>query len=292
MRICPIGRFWRLDAEGFIQNDAGPEKIFPPYSKLVAEVCETYLEHLDQHVRGIYVRGTVARGVALKGVSDLDSFALVSCDTGGLDLAWMRGEAERLRVRHPYVTSVDLGCVGRDEIGSTERFSELDLLLVTQTACVWGEDVVPYLPMYKPGVLVANSDISQIGTDIEEAIGVLETDPGPGGSTLYWCRRIAKNIVRAGFSLTILRERSYTRDLYPCYRTFTRQYSKQESGMRRAVEYALDPSPVAKEVRAFLSDFGSWMVEAANKWLDSHNPSRDVELELSRHQEEFKFVGI
>ncbi len=290
MHIRPIGRSWRLDAEGFIQNDAGPEKIFPPYSKLVAEVRDTYLEHLGQHVRGIYVRGTVARGVALEGVSDLDSFALVSCDPEGLGLAWTRDETERLRARHPCVTSVDLGCVGRDEIGSMERFSELDLLMVTQTACVWGEDVLPYLPRYKPGVLVANSDISQIGpADIEEAIGELETEPG---STRYWCRRIAKNIIRAGFSLTILRKRSYTRDLYPCYRAFARRYSKQESGMRRAVEYALDPSPDAEEVRAFLRDFGSWMIEAADEWLDLHNPSREVELEFSRHQEEVKFGGV
>jgi hypothetical protein len=289
VRIRPIGRFWRLDAEGFIQNDAAPEKILPPYSALVAEVRDAYLEHLGRRVHSIYVRGTVARGVAAEGVSDLDSFALVNRDPEeDLDLSWTREMAERLRARHPYVSGVELGCVDSGEIGSTQRFSELDLLMVTQTACVWGEDVIPYLPRYKPGILVANSDISQIKPDIEEAIVALNTDPG-AQSTRYWCRRLTKNIIRAGFSLTSLRERSYTRDLYPCYRTFANQYPKQESGMRRAVEYALDPSPDAEEVKAFLSDFGGWMIEAADHWLKLHNPSREVALEFRRYREEVRF---
>ena len=61
--------------------------------------------------------------------------------------------------------------------------------------------------------------------------------------------------------------------------------------MRRAVEYALDPSPDAEEVKAFLNDFGGWGIEAAEAWLELHNPSREVELELSRHREEVKFGG-
>ncbi len=290
VRIGPIGRFWRLDADGFIQNDAGPEKILPPYSALVAEVRDAYLEHLGQSAHSIYVRGTVARGVAVEGVSDLDSFALVTCNPEDLNLSWVEGVAKRLRARHPYVSGVDLECVESDEIGSTERFSELDLLMVTQTACIWGEEVIPNLPRYKPGVLVANSDISQIKPDTEEAVVGLNMDSG-ASNTCYWCRRIAKNIIRAGFSLTILRERSYTRDLYPCYRAFASRYPEQERGMRRAVEYALDPSLDAEEVKAFLSDFGGWMIEVADDWLEVHNPSREVELAFSRHREEVKFGG-
>ena len=143
---------------------------------------------------------------------------------------------------------------------------------------------------YKPGILVANSDISQIKPDIEEAIVGLDVNSG-SQSSRYWCRRIAKNIIRAGFSLTILRERSYTRDLYPCYRAFARRYPQQESRMRRAVEYALDPSANAEEVRAFLSDFGGWMIEAAEDWLEVHNPSGEVELEFSKYREEVTFGG-
>jgi hypothetical protein len=290
VRIRPIGRFWRIDADGFIQNDAAPQKILPPYSRLVADVRDVYLEHLGRRAHSVYVRGTVARGLAVEGVSDLDSFALVRCAPESPDLSWTGALAERLLTQHPYVSGIELGCVDSDEIASTERFSELDLLMVTQTACIWGEDVIPYLPSYKPGILVANSDISQIKPDIEEAILGLDTDSGTQ-SARYWCRRIAKNIVRAGFSLTILQNRSYTRDLYPCYRAFAKRYPKQESRMRRAVEYGLDPSSDAEEVKVFLSDFGGWMIEAADDWLELHNPSRQLALAFRTHPEEVIFSG-
>lgn len=126
----------------------------------MAEVRDAYREHLDRHVRGIYVRGTVARGTAIDGVSDLGDFALV--DSGGLDLSWRDGVSERLMARHPHVTGVGLDVVTTDDIGSMDRFSELALQMVTQTACVWGEDIIPRLPKYRPGVLVANNDVSSL----------------------------------------------------------------------------------------------------------------------------------
>lgn len=141
----------------------------------------------------------MARGTAVDGVSDLDDFALLDRNPNDPDLSWREGAAERLTARHTHVTGVGLDLVTADEIGGTDRFSELALQMGTQTACVWGEDVIPRLPRYRPGVLVANN-VVQIQADIEEAISELERDPSHE-NTRYWCRRISKNIVRAGFSL-------------------------------------------------------------------------------------------
>jgi hypothetical protein len=135
---------------------------------------------------------------------------------------------------------------------------------------------------------VANSDLCQIRTDVEEALAEFHANP-PQEQTSYWCRRIAKNIVRSGFSLTILDEPQYTRDLYPCYRTFARHYPEHGRDMRNAIEYALTPSTDAAEVTAYLKDFGKWIVEEAEAWLAKHNPSREPELVLGRYQEEVRF---
>lgn len=285
--IRPVGKLWLLDAGGFILNDAAPEKILSPYDRLVAQVRDAYLEHLGPDVRGVYIRGTVARGMALGGASDLDSFVLVGRDPETLDLSWKEGVAERLLSLHPYVTGIDLGCIGPEAFANTDRFSELGLLMATQTACVWGENFIPSLPKYRPGVLVANSDLCQIRPDIEEALTEIDQDPSPE-KVRYWCRRIAKNIVRAGFSLTMLREKTYTRDLYPCYKAFARWYPGRTAAMRRSVGYALDPSSEASEVKNFLKDFGGWMVQEADRWLERHNSSRVQELQLSDYPEEVK----
>lgn len=119
-------------------------------------------------MRGVYVRGTVARGMAVAGISDIDDFALLERDPSGLDLSWTEGASEYLRARYPFVTGVGMECLGPKDFGPTGRFSEPGFLLVTQTACVWGEDVIPSLPRYRPGVVVANNDIVQIKANIDE----------------------------------------------------------------------------------------------------------------------------
>ena len=201
---------------------------------------------------------------------------------------WSHGATKHLLTQYPFITGIGFECLNLDDLGEDYRFSELGLLMVTQTTCVWGEDVIPKLPSYKSGILVANSDLCQIRTDVEEALAELHANPSRE-QAFYWCRRIAKNIVRSGFSLGTLGERQYTRDLYPCYRTFARRYPEHEHDMRRAIEYALTPSPNAEEVTAYLKDFGKWVVEEAEAWLAKHNPSREPEPVLERHQEEVRF---
>ena len=73
--VKPISRFWRLDADDFIENDAALARVPPAYTDPLAEVRDAYLEHLEDCIHSIYVRGTVTRGIAVEGVSDLDDFA-------------------------------------------------------------------------------------------------------------------------------------------------------------------------------------------------------------------------
>ena len=61
-------------------------------------------------------------------------------------------------------------CCHPSVYASDERLSTLPLIfspdvgggcyrqfMTSKAACVWGEDVIPYLPRYKQGILVANS---------------------------------------------------------------------------------------------------------------------------------------
>lgn len=66
-------------------------------------------------------------------------------------------------------------------------------------------------------------------------------------------------------------------------------HPEQKSEMRSAVEYALDPSPETEGVISFLKGFGAWMVEAASGWLDLHNPTRELALNLRKFPEEARY---
>lgn len=281
LQLLDIGGLWPLDAGGFILSDASPDKILPPYQAAVAAAVAAYRKHLGTQLSGVYVRGTVPRGQAVPGVSDLDCFAVVSGAAEDLDDTWLKAAGAEIAQAQPIVSDVQLEIWPLAEVLVTDRFSEMSFLLKTQSACVWGQDLAPRLPRFKPDAIVANNDISQIRPDIEEAIAALHADGSPP-RVLYWCRRIMKNILRTGFSLVMLDEGVFTRDLKLCYEFFARQYPGQDQAMRRVLELAIQPTSDRGVVLDLLTTFGAWMIARADEWLLQHNPSRVVEMPIVR----------
>lgn len=279
LQLLAIGGLWPLDADGYLLSDASPAKILPPYRAAVAAAVTAYREHLGAQLAGVYVRGTVPRGQAVPGVSDLDCFAVVSGDPEAIDDTWLKAAGAEIVRLHPIVSDVQLEIWPLAEVLITDRFTEMGFLLKTQSACVWGDDLAPRLPRFKPDAIVANNDISQLRPDIQAAIAALQADSSPP-SVRYWCRRIMKNIVRAGFSLVMLEAGVFTRDLKLCYEFFARHYPAQESAMRRVLELAIQPATDREVVLELLTTFGGWMIARADEWLEQHNPSKIVEMPM------------
>lgn len=285
-RIRPLGRFWPLDEEGFLANDAAHWKIASPFSSVVEEARVACLE--APGIRSFYVRGTVARGEAIQEISDLDCLAVLERSPTTVELSRMENRAEEIGYRNSCVSGVTLELVDLAEIGFSSgplRFSELGLQLVTQGLCLAGRDDTSALPRYRPGVLVANNDVCQIRSDIQEALRAVEQDRSPK-NVEYWCRRISKNVVRTGLSLTLPDGGRYARDLYPCYRAFSEMYPEAEANMKLAVASILSLTTDAGQVKDFLTGFGSWIACTADAWLARHNPSGELGIALSDFPEE------
>jgi len=87
-----------------------------------------------------------------------------------------------------------------------------------------------------------------------------------------------KIIVRTGLALVITKENTYTRDLYPAYKMFSKYYPEKESDMRKALEYAITPIIDTNQLLSFLNEYGTWMVSEADKWLQCYNPNREINI--------------
>jgi hypothetical protein len=278
-KLLDIGRLWPIDAEGYIVNDASSSMIAPPYHGAVAAVVATYQRYLGAQLHSVYVRGTVPRGQAVLGVSDLDCFAVALGAPDQLDDSWLKAEGMRIAAEHRCVSDIQLEIWSYAEVLVTDRFTEMSFLLKTQSACVWGPDLAPDLPRFKPDLIVANNDISQIQPDIEAALAALNADAS-SQNVLYWCRRIMKNILRTGFSLVMLEERAFTRDLKLCYEYFSRHYPERADTMRQVLDLAIEPTSDRATVLRVLHTFGGWMIAEADNWLARHNPAKIVEMPL------------
>lgn len=274
------GRLWRITTDGIILSDARREYIQPPFEAVVNDLVGAVAANIGADAHSIYVTGSIARGLAVPGESDANVFAVLT-ETSDPELVrqdWI-GPAEAAAVeRHACISDAQIELWPYGYVfGSPDRFSIGGFIVRTHSVCLWGSDLANELPDYRLGPAIPNDDIVQLQLDLEEASAEIRADAGPE-NVRYWCRRIMKNILRAGFGLVMLEEGIFTRDIDLCCEVFGRHHSDHAADMRRTLAYARQPSTNAGEVLTFLDSWGSWMIRQADIWLDRHNPHRDLAL--------------
>jgi predicted nucleotidyltransferase len=279
--ILEIGQIFKTNDAGFIVNHSRVEKIVAPWNQVVEAVSDGYRKHLGENVHSIYIRGSVARGLAREHVSDVDSFAVVKAEVTNLD--WTANLAREVAGRFSFCTGVELICLTYEDLlhGDDEYNASWRMMLKTQCACIYGEDLAGRLPDYKPGAetVVHATDLRRHVERLTDDLRALRlicrlpfaerlfksSDGGYGPLVSLGCAELMKRILRTGFEIVMEQEGVYTRDLYPCYRIFSKHFPAQERNMRRALELAVNPTSDPKELLAFLEDFGRWMIRAAEE---------------------------
>ncbi|TDM05373.1 MAG: nucleotidyltransferase [Ideonella sp. MAG2] len=255
--IRPIGDVLSVDAEGFLINPCHRDLIAPPWSVAVAAVVEAYRSHFGARLHSVYVRGSVAKGTAMLDVSDIDTFAVLHGEPEDADRSWVEVLHPRLAQDFPFQSGVELAMVSLCTVREDTAAWVWPFLIKTQSICLWGQDLAPTLPGFKPGPALASHALT-LADDLQE-FTVHCPEAGEARDGQDWCQWIMKRVVRAGFELTMARERTYTRDLYPCYAAFARHYPEQAPQMRQALQWAIGPTSDKATLAQFLDDFGVWM---------------------------------
>lgn len=277
--ILEIGQVLEPDDAGFIVNPSSIDKIVDPWRQVVEAVKEGYINNLGDNAHSIYIRGSVARGQARERVSDIDSLAVAHEVTP--DLAWASGLKKDLAERFPFCAGVEIVCLPYDELlrADDDINASWRMMLKTQCVCVFGEDLAARLPAYRLGAdMVVHADdirrpIERLSDDLRALafIGKLPfsarffkpLSDGCRPIVRLGCAEIMKRIIRAGFEIVMEKEGVYTRDLYPCYKIFSKHFPEKERSMRTALELAINPSSDLQEVSRFLDDFGPWIIAKA-----------------------------
>jgi hypothetical protein len=271
--ILPIGDVLPLDAEGYLVNPCRSELIVPPWSDAVAAIKAAYLQHLAEKMHSLYLRGSVAKGRAIAEVSDIDTFAVIFGERDQIDRSWVRAFQQYMAVQFPFQTGIEIGFVPYRAVCDAYGARGSRRMIKTQCICLWGEDLAPLIPPYKPGRALVGHAFG-IKADIQlvvEQLPAIEDIP----TICRRCQWIMKRLLRTGFELVMEREQTYTRDLYPCYVAFSRHFPAQEQQMKHALEQAIVPSDTKEELVQFLHVFGSWMIAAVTEAFPPAQPGPD-----------------
>ncbi|RWZ54486.1 nucleotidyltransferase [Halobacillus fulvus] len=278
--IKAIGSLCSLDDNGYMINDSDHTKINPKFQEVIELIKESCLSFLPKEIHSIYIRGSVPRGLDVDGVSDLDAIIVTHSNLENLDLEWVEETEQWMDQKFAFVHGVELGFFPLSEVEESEYCSMIPFILKTYGVCVYGENLLPKLPNYKPDSSLANEHLLHLTALIDQAKHELtgNEDVEDIQSCCSWIMRI---IVRAGMALVMVQEKAYTRDLFPAYQLFSKHYPEKEPEMREALWYAINPLSSSDDIVAFLNEFGSWMKAEADRWLDVYNPTRERHLPLS-----------
>lgn len=260
--IRPIGTQQPVDAEGLIVNTCAAGLIREPWSRLVSDVLAQCLRELGISLHSLQLRGSVPRGTAVEGISDLD----VLCITNGRlrqSSIWIDRMARRVEALYPFCRALDLRVWPLCDVVGLPSSHSARFLLKTQGLCIWGAD----LTADWPGVPLEQARIALKGLPVameRMRMAIAQRSPADEALMVARCRWLAKKVVRAGFELVAPLERTYTRDLQPCWQGFARHHPELASSMEEVLVLAIKPTARAAPLIKMIELGEKVLLEARN----------------------------
>lgn len=280
--IWPQGRFWPMDADGHILNDGDAEKLDPIYDIAIRQTVSALHRNLKSTLHSAYITGAVARGLSCPGASDLEVRAVLrrGATLPAIQPGWIEMAAGVAAAGQIAAQRVDLRAYNwHDVFPGTERFSWAAFELASTGVCLWGEDLTEELPLLQPGPAIANRDIVRLEDTLSDMAQAL-TVSVPSSRVREHTRIAAEAVLLAGGAFVMEEEMVYTRDLDLARDLFLLHFPEHKADMHEAYRLARRPSHDAEAGHAFVERVRAWMVPMANRWLDRHNPYRQMAMPL------------
>ena len=243
------------DDDGLLAPQAHANKIQDKWRRPLESMIQAYQRIIGSNLSAVYVRGSVAVGRALDGISDIDTFALLTHWAQAPDLAVFEPMETALSIKFPFVEQFEFNVFPHAALPQARA---LAALIATQSACVFGADVTDQLPRFAPGYDLLEYDW-QLPQQAKTTVRRLEN--ADGITFARWTRWLMKQFLRAGFGLVMMRAGCFTRDPYPCYRYFADYYPERAAEMRCALELAVNPGNDVTPMRTLADEFAPWLHE-------------------------------
>ncbi|MEU1279101.1 nucleotidyltransferase domain-containing protein [Streptomyces sp. NPDC005805] len=262
-----------LNPAGTIAREGSPDRVPPPFAPVVAALREEFDGRFGggRGLHGLYLYGSVPRGTARPGVSDLDALVLLDREPTARDRADAADLAAALDAAHPAVDGVGVLLHSAAEAMSDLERYDLGFFVACLCTPLLGEDLGARLPAYRPTSLLAretNGDLARVlprWRTLERETAGCET-AAAGAERAALVRRVARRIVRTGFTLVMPRWGGWTSDLELSAELFGHWYPERAGQMRRLAAVGLNGPPGVAEVaggedvlRPALDDLGPWL---------------------------------
>ncbi|MFF3262628.1 nucleotidyltransferase [Streptomyces sp. NPDC002932] len=251
-----------LEPDGTIAREGSlsrvPERFAPVVAAARSRISEVFgPDRLDS----AYIYGSIPRGTAVPGVSDLDLLLALRDRPTDQDRTDADGIEAALDAAFGVIDGV--GIVLGDTATLLSELERHDLGFFIACLCtpLLGDDLAGRLPRYRPSSLLAretNGDLCLLLPRWHERAAGTTTD----SERRAMSRRVARRIVRTGFTLVMPRWGGWTSDLSECAELFARYYPhlpERAEQMRLAARTGRAPTADAAVLSMLVDDLAPWL---------------------------------
>ncbi|MEW2631045.1 nucleotidyltransferase domain-containing protein [Streptomyces sp. NPDC048389] len=248
-----------LNPDGTIAREGSLDHVTARFAPVVAAArAEIAGRFGDGRLHSAYVYGSIPRGTAVPGISDLDLLLVLAEEPTARDRADADAAEGVLDGSFDVIDGVGVLLVGVGAaLSELERY-DLGFFISCLCTPLLGEDLAARLPPQRPTSLLAretNGDLALALPRWRDGLLNARTD----AERRAMCRRIARRVVRSGFTLVMPRWGGWTSDLHESAELFARYYPRRAAQMRSAARAARTPTPDPAGLRALTEDLGPWL---------------------------------
>jgi uncharacterized protein len=250
-----------INKNGFVINQGNINKIQPEYKIVLDEIIKKVINQFGENVISMYVRGSVSVGRAIKNISDIDFIVITKDKLSEADVQWQINQIDYIEKQYPYLSIMDLTIITKDDLLSSNEYKNLSIYLKTQSACLYGEDIVSRLPEVKPSRELALKMYSGLDKEIKRLRSIFSgeikepTYLNKVRPFEFWCIWLSRVLLRSGLGLVMIKTPVYTQDLKDCYRLFSQEYTEHAKEMEQALAWAVNPTNDTEKIIKYIDSF-------------------------------------
>lgn len=258
MEIKRTGKFHIVNNIGEIQNSSIIPIQQSEYKTVLDEIKNEILSHFKNNVHSIYIRGSVAKGIAIPFVSDMDFVVLLKNKAVNIDDFEIITD-EKIRTKYHFVNGIEFFFITQDDVSD----SKIQFLLKTQCGCIFGNNIIEKIRNFNIGK-DAYSHSGDFNKDVQNITEELKTEENEDEIKSI-CSWIMKRIIRTSFETVMIKDNSYTRDLYLNYEVFCKYHPNKEMEMRKALLLAINPTNNKAEITSTINGLFDYIQNEINK---------------------------
>ncbi|WP_128375329.1 nucleotidyltransferase [Streptomyces cavernae] len=258
--MATTGQHKGLDSQGYIVPEGSLGKVPYAFRPVVAAARDRLIDVFGARMTSGYLYGSVPRGTARVGRSGLDLLLALREEPTDADRAEARTLGEALDKEFPEIDGVGTLLYSRRRLLSEAERYDLGWFVACLCTPLLGEDLAEDLPRYRPDTLLAretNGDLALLLARWREEASVAATEDARRALV----RRVARHLVRTGFTLVMPRWHGWTSDLAEMAEAFARYYPERAPQMRAAVEVSYEPTDDPAVLRSYVDDLAPWLAE-------------------------------